>query len=233
MKLLAVDTSTRGCSVAVHDPDAALAEATYNGSRTHTRHVMPMVRSVLGLAGLAVTDLDGFAVTLGPGTFTGLRIGVGTVKGLAEAAGKPVVGVSSLRALAEQANLDGRLICPMIDARRGEVYFSRFKRREGILQRETPDAVAPPEEAIVAIREPCIFVGSGAVLYRETLTKTLGPLASFAPDGLHVIRAAIVANLGAARLSSVKTEDVHALVPIYIRKSDAELNFQRMKRTRP
>ncbi len=230
MKLLAVDTSTRGCSVAVQDQEAALAEATYNGSRTHSRHVMPMVRSVLGLAGLAVADLDGFAVTLGPGTFTGLRIGVGTVKGLAEAAGKPVVGVSSLRALAEQANLDDRLIFPLIDARRGEVYFSRFRRRDGILQRETPDAVAPPEEAIGAIREPCLFVGSGAVLYRDALTKALGPLASFAPEGLHVIRAAIVANLGLARLSGVNPGDVHALVPVYIRKSDAELNLERMKR---
>ncbi len=229
MRVLAVDTSTRGCSVAVTDGEADLAEATYHGARTHSRHLMPMVRSVLSLAGLAVTDLDGFAVTLGPGTFTGLRIGVGAVKGLAAASDKPIVGVSSLRVLAEQANLDDRLICPLIDARRGEVYFSLFRPREGILQRETPDGVAPPEKAIAAIREPCLFVGSGAALYREMLAKALGSRASFAPDGLNVIRAAILANLGATRLSRGETDDLHAIAPAYIRKSDAELNLERMK----
>ncbi len=229
MKLLAVDTSTRSCGVAVTDGEAVMAEATYNGPRTHSRHLMPMVRSVLGLAGLTVAELDGLAVVLGPGTFTGLRIGVGAVKGLAEAGDKPVVGVSSLRALAEQARLDSRLICPLIDARRGEVYFSRFRSRDGILHREIPDAVAPPEKAVEAIREPCLFVGSGAALYREKLTGVLGSRAAFVPDGLHIVRAAIVANLGAARLSRGETEDAGAITPLYIRKSDAELNFERMK----
>ncbi|MCP4689926.1 MAG: tRNA (adenosine(37)-N6)-threonylcarbamoyltransferase complex dimerization subunit type 1 TsaB [Desulfobacterales bacterium] len=226
MKLLAVDTSTPGCSVAVKDRETTMAEASYRGARTHSRHLMGMVRTVLDLAELSVADLDGFAVTLGPGTFTGLRIGVSAVKGLAEAADKPVVGVSSLRALAEQVNLDDRLICPFIDARRGEVYFSRFRRRDGILERETVDGVASPGEAVQEIREPCLFVGGGAALYRETILDALGPRAFFAPDDLHTIRGAVLASLGMARLARGEVVDLHAFTPVYIRKSDAELNLE-------
>jgi len=230
MKILAVDTSTTSCSVAVVDKDSLLAEMTIDREQTHSKHLMDMIHAVIKFSGLAVADLDGFAVTKGPGTFTGLRIGISTIKGLAMASGKPVVGISSLDALAEQYACSTYFICVLLDARKGEVYFSGYRFEDGVLNKEVDEGVLPPRQAVRDINEPSLLVGNGARVYRETLVATMGELAHFVPPCQDTIRASTVARLSKNRFEKTKTDDVATLIPQYVRKSDAELNYKKVDR---
>jgi len=151
MQILAVDTATRNCSVAVAADETILAEAMMGGTQTHAVCLIDMIRTVLKRSDRTLSDIEGFAVGRGPGSFTGLRIGITTVKALAEAAGKPLVGVSDLEALARQATFGRQFICPMMDARKGEVYFSLYGCINGTLRRRIPCRVAPPETAVAEI----------------------------------------------------------------------------------
>lgn len=227
MKILAVDTATTSCSVAIVDKDTLLAEITNVREQTHSKHLMNMINTVIGFSGLSLSGLDGFAVTRGPGTFTGLRIGISSVKGLATASGKPIVGVSSLDALAMQVSLSSYFICPLLDARKGEVYFSRYRFREGSLIKEIEEQVFPPEKAVSDLNEECIFVGNGALLYQEMILNKLGESAHFAMSFQNTIRASTVAHLSMHRFIKADTDDIGMFVPHYIRKSDAELKLKR------
>ena len=144
MKILAVDTATRGCSVAIVDQSSLLAEVTIVSAQTHSKHLMEMIHTALQGANLRVSDIDGWAVSAGPGSFTGLRIGMSTIKGLAMASGKPVVGVSSLQALAWQTLPCSNLMCAMLDARKGQVYCARYRSVSGALMQDLPAAVLSP-----------------------------------------------------------------------------------------
>jgi len=226
MKILSVDTATKSCSVAIVDKEALLAEITILSGQTHAKHLMSMINKVVGMSGLKITDLDGYATTRGPGTFTGLRIGISTVKGLAVASGKPIVGVSSLDALAMQTFPSSYLICSILDARRGEVYCSRYRIDNRIMKKEGDEQVLSPAKAVRDINEPCVFIGNGVVLYHKLIEDTLGGLAYFAPFFQNTIRASTVAYLSMDRFEKNDTDDVSMFVPRYIRKSDAELNFR-------
>lgn len=225
MKILAVDTATKSCSVAIIDGELLLAESTVAFHQTHSRHLLNMIDSIVGEAGVEITELDGFAVSNGPGSFTGLRIGLASVKGLAFGLEKPVVCVSSLQALAFQCRQKPYLICPVIDARKHQVYYCRYRSANGKLKQETPERVAIPVEAVDDIREPSIFVGSGAKLYQQLITNELGQLAHFAPDSDHSIRASAIARLSLPRFRRKDTDNIDLLVPHYIRQSDAELSI--------
>ncbi|MBU0986124.1 MAG: tRNA (adenosine(37)-N6)-threonylcarbamoyltransferase complex dimerization subunit type 1 TsaB [Proteobacteria bacterium] len=227
MKILAIDTSTTSCSVAIVEQDNLLAEATIVREQTHAKHLMDMVHTVIDFSGVKLADLDGIAVTRGPGTFTGLRIGIGCVKGLALASDKPVVGISSLKALAMQCAAAAGLVYPMLDARRGEVYFSGYRVQNGVLKKEIDEGVLPPAQAVAHINEPCLLVGSGARLYHDMLVETLGERAFFASSFQHTIRASTVAYLGVKRFTQRDTDNVAALIPRYIRRSDAEMHFMK------
>ncbi len=229
MKILSVDTSTTSCSVAIVDKESLVVEITNNRRQTHSKHLMDMINMVIGLSGLGLSDVDGFAVTRGPGTFTGLRIGVSSVKGLAVASGKPVVGVSSLDALALQASTYSNLICPLLDARRGEVYFSRYRFQDGYLKKEIKEQALSPEDAVRGLNEPCMFLGNGAILYKKILLRKLGASAAFAPPFQNTIRASTVAHLSLDRFLKKDTDDAASLVPYYIRKPDAILKYGEKK----
>ena len=226
MKILAVDTATSGCSVALTDGEHLLAEINLVSIQTHSRHLAGMIAEACRLAGLAVGGMDAYAVVKGPGSFTGLRIGVSTVKGLAEAAGRPIVGISALQTLAEQAAASTPLVCPLIDARRGEVYFSTYRMIDGVLVERHLEGVMRPEHALHSIDAPCTFVGNGAVLYRSLIRDNLGDGAYFAPASAHVIRASTVARLACKRLENGDSDEVTHLVPAYVRKSDAQISRQ-------
>ncbi len=227
MKILAVDTATTSCSVAIVDKTSLLSEFTIDREETHSKHLMDMIKAVLRMAGLNFSDLDGFAVTRGPGSFTGLRIGLSTIKGLAVASEKPVVGVSSLEALAFQVSYSRDLICPILDARKGEVYFSRYRFLNGHLKKQTKERVAPPDKAVDDLNESCLFVGNGALLYKEMILEKMGGLASIAPMIQNTIRASTMAYLSMAKFEKNDTDDIEKIMPYYIRKSDAELNLMK------
>lgn len=225
MKILAVDTATTSCSVAIVDQTSLLSEFTLDSEETHSKHLMGMVKATLKMSGLNFPDIDGFAVTRGPGSFTGLRIGISTIKGLAVASGKPVVGVSSLESLAHQVSYSRDLICPILDARKGEVYFSRYRYLNGHLKKQTKERVAPPDKAIDGLNESCLFVGNGALLYNKMILEKMGEFASFAPMIQNTIRASTLAYLSMAKFEKDDTDDIEKILPYYIRKSDAELNL--------
>jgi len=226
MRILAVDTATKNCSVAVTDEDSILAESTSIIDRTHSRQLMNIIDSVLGKAGMKAAQLDGFAVTIGPGSFTGLRIGIASIKGLAYSLAKPVVGVSSLETLAYQCRRTPYLICPLLDARKQEVYYCHYRFEEGKLEKILEERVASPAEVVGEIREPCLFVGNGATLYHELISAGLGKSAFFAGQNEDIIQASAVARLSLPRFKRRDTDDVHRLAPHYIRQSDAELKFR-------
>ena len=227
MRILALDTATKSCSVAVVDDHSIMAESTSVSTQTHAIHLIEMVQRVVDRSGLTLSQIDGFAVGRGPGSFMGLRIGISTVKALVVVFAKPVVGVSDLDVLAMQAAIPSNMICPLMDARKGEVYFSRYHCQNGVLQRIVPARVSPLGEALATIHTACIFIGEGARIYRQKISETVGRYASFAEPDQHVIRAATVGRLSLDRFKNEDTDDIARLVPEYIRKSDAELGFGR------
>ena len=224
MKIIAVDTATTSCSAAIVDDGLVSAELTTVNNQTHSKHLMNMIDTVCGMSGAKIADMDGFAVTIGPGSFTGLRIGISTIKGLAWSLNKPVVGVSSLDALAWQCAPGKYLVCVLLDARKHEVYSCRYRNHDGELNKVGAEQVVAPVEAINDISEPCLFVGNGAVLYKEEIVAKLGALAHFAGWNQDNIRASSVAGISLSRFIHQETDDVALLVPQYIRKSDAEFH---------
>lgn len=227
MKILAVDTTTMSCSVTVADAGHILAEKALVSRETHSRHLHEIIADVLGTADLDVGDIEGFAVTKGPGSFTGLRIGVSAVKGLAYAVGKPVYAISSLEALAWPLMHTAGVICPMIDARRGEVYTARYIRKDHGLVCVDNARVCTPEAAVAGLTEPTLVVGSGAVAYRRVIEACKDGQLHFASPHLNIIRGASVAELGWRNAGTAGPDNVVAFKPVYIRKSDAELNFRK------
>lgn len=229
MKILALDTSTTSCSTAIVDNGVVGAELTTVNNQTHSKHLMTMIDTVCKMSGIKMAGMDGFAVTIGPGSFTGLRIGISTIKGLAWSLAKPVVGISSLEALAWQCAPVPYLICPLLDARKHEVYAGRYRYSDGELIKEGDELVSAPLAVIDDIQEPCVFLGSGAALYRKEISNKLGELSVFAGQRKDHIRASAIAELSIQRFIKHRADEVASLVPHYIRKSDAELTLQKKR----
>ncbi len=230
MPLLAVDTTTKSCSVAVVAHSGLLSEITTTNDETHARHLMGMVDQVLALAGIGLEAIDGFAVTRGPGSFTGLRIGLSSIKGLGMATGKPIVPVSSLETLAVQATpASGAsgIIVALIDAYRREVFLAGYRFKENQMIAVIPETVIAPEKVVDVISDvsdSAVLVGSGVVTYRQKFAATSGASIRFSPDINHTIRAATVGRIGLNRLDSdgLNATDIR---PVYLRKSDAQIHL--------
>ncbi|MCG8473271.1 MAG: tRNA (adenosine(37)-N6)-threonylcarbamoyltransferase complex dimerization subunit type 1 TsaB [Desulfobacterales bacterium] len=226
MRLLAVDTSTQACGVAVVDGQGLLSESLFASRQTHSRHLLSMIDETLARCGLTLSDMEGFAVTCGPGSFTGLRIGMSVVKALAETCGARIAGIPTLEALAFGARNCHVHVLPMLDARKGEVYSGLYASDgNGVAEVETPQAISP-EGLLQKIAEPVLCIGSGASVYRETIVETLGDLAAFSSDH-EVLRPSVVAELGLRCFASGEAVDPAGLVPIYLRKSDAEMALEK------
>jgi tRNA threonylcarbamoyladenosine biosynthesis protein TsaB len=222
MKLLTIDTSTTACSVALTSGGELIAEYLVSQGKTLTSRILSCADVVFRGAGLAVDDLDGFGVALGPGSFTGLRVGIATVKGLALATGKPVAGFSSLAMLAMNLPFAAFPVCPMFDARKKEVYAGLYECRDYPLPL-VPDCVASPEAFLDQLTGPVIFVGEGAARYRELIVARLGERALFAPLSANLPRASAGALLAASAIARGETVPLALLAPMYIRPSEAEL----------
>jgi tRNA threonylcarbamoyladenosine biosynthesis protein TsaB len=217
MKVLGIDTSTSCGSIGLIDDDRMIAEYLLNIPVTHAERLLSTIELVLKEARMAIGDLDGWAISLGPGSFTGLRIGVSAIKGLALATGKPVSGVSTLDVLAYQIASTPYLICPILNARKGEVYaaFYRYEER-GKMRRESTHQVIKIEDLIRNIKERTIFVGDGAKTYEENLRSTFPSLALFPPSPLHHPLGSAVAKLGLELLQKGEFLDLATFTPLYV-----------------
>jgi tRNA threonylcarbamoyladenosine biosynthesis protein TsaB len=227
MRLLAIDTATPVCGVALAYHGSVEAAVSLETGQTHTRTIMDTIRSTLRFCGIDLQQIDGFAVTQGPGSFTGLRIGISTVKGLAMAMDKPMTGVSTLEALASQAHAKCELICPMIDARRGEVYWTLFRRQKGELLTLLPEQVGPAEKAAEQIEAACCFIGNGAATYRQTVEPLVHMHSQWVSDDESRLSPAAVARIGWRLFQSRQSVDPGLFAPVYLRKSDAEINLSK------
>lgn len=226
MKVLGVDTATRSCSVAVLVDDQPAAELATVSDRTHSVHLMSMIRDALALAALELRDLDGFAVTVGPGSFTGLRIGISTVKGLAFSIAKPCVGVSTLEALAYPCLPCPHPVCTLMDARKGEVYAAFFRGSGERPERIGDEQVGAPEAILSTVVSPHFFVGDAVEVYADRIRAIVGSCAILAPRELCLPKASIVARLAQGPLEIAGRGGPGRLVPRYIRRSEAELQIK-------
>ena len=224
MKILALESSATAASVALCEDEALIAQSFRDTGLTHSQTLLPMTEELLAHCGLTVTDLDLIAVAAGPGSFTGLRIGVATAKGLAWAAQLPCAGCSTLEAMAwNLAGFDGELCCAM-DARRHQVYNARFRAENGTITRLTEDRAIALEDLIEELRgtkTTQIVLGDGARLCWEALTAA-GIPARLAPPNLRQQTAWGVARLGLELAKAGRTVPPEELVPVYHRLSQAE-----------
>lgn len=224
MKILAIETSAKSVSAAVVENGVPLASAYQNMGLTHSRTLMPLVDGMLYAAGLRVQDMDLLAAANGPGSFTGLRIGVSALKGLAWALEKPCCGVSTLAAMARNlAHMEGLIICAM-DARRNQVYNALFLAHDGVLTRQCPDraiGLAELAEEIKNRPEPKFVVGDGAGLCYNHLLEQDVPC-RMAPPQLVMQNAVGVALAAEEMAAAGQVTTARDLVPVYLRLSQAE-----------
>lgn len=222
MKILGIDTSTPIGSVALIDDDNIVAEHTLNIVQAHSSRLMPAINTVLKWGEITPKDLDGCAVGIGPGSFTGIRIGVATVKSLCYAVDKPIIGVSTLEAIAYNLRWTDGLVCPILDARRSEIYGAVFHGGTE-WQRITDDLCLPIDAFLDKLDRhttpdsSIIFVGDGLVTYGDEVQSKHPETASLADTIFNVPRGSAIATLGANRLKEEDTDSYWTLVPNYVR----------------
>jgi tRNA threonylcarbamoyladenosine biosynthesis protein TsaB len=226
VKILTLDTSSNCSSVALSDGTTLLGECLLGEDRCNSGRLLDSVAGLLAAARLTPDALDAFAVSLGPGSFTGVRVGIATVKGLALATGKPALGFSSLAMLAMNLPFGAAQVAPLFDARKNEVYAGLY-RCGALPEPLQDDAVVAPEQFLSAIDAPTLFVGEGAVRYRDLIQATLGELALFPPWHAHLPRASAGAVIALQDGLAGNFIPLALLNPIYLRASEAELAKRR------
>ena len=222
--ILGFDTSHAKGSVAVVRGKEILCEVLFDAADTHSATLMPAVDTALGIAKAEISSIDLFAVTIGPGSFTGLRIGLATVKGFAAVRSRPVVTITSLELLAAALPYSEEAICPVIDAYKGEVYAALYDTRSGRPVELVPPFVAGPEAAGAMLRDhgPLILCGTGLARHGKTLLDALPEGGKAAGPKWSIPSAALLA-LNAVDLEPVAYDKLPSLEPLYIRPPDVKL----------
>jgi len=229
MPILAIETATLVSSVALATADTLLAEITLQTKKTHSELLMPHIDKILAMAQVDKADIKAVAVSIGPGSFTGLRIGLATAKTLAYAMKVPLIGVPTLAALAYGCLVPGAILAPMLDAQKHNVYQAVFEWRNGELTELMPPTVMHIDEALNKLAEynkPVVLMGEAAVLYRTKIQEVGNHLVLAAPH-LIIQRAGSVATLGHILIKQGIQHDVMALEPLYIRRAEAEVLWER------
>lgn len=223
MFMLAADTTTSILTVAVCNDARILAETTVDCGRAHSERLLTTVEWMLAETGLALTDMDALAVSTGPGSFTGLRVGLSAWKGLALANHLPLVSVPTLDAMTHLSAFQTGIVCPLLDARMSEIFGAIYSFEKGRRQKRTPDCVCKVEDLMQQIEQPPIVFGNGAALYAERI-KAVHPEAVFLEPLCSVPRASAVAAEAMSLLEQGVDTDPAQAVPIYLRQSQAEIN---------
>ncbi len=218
MKVLGIDTSTAAGSAAVAVDGTILGEFYIESSMTHSVKFMPMMSELLRTLGMDIREMDGVAVTVGPGSFTGLRIGLAHAKAICHALNIPIAGVNTLDALAYNAASMGDVVCPMLDARNEQVYAAVYEKG-----RRTSDymGIGIYELMNELKGRRAVILGDGARKYGDILAEDL-PDAATAPSNLMMPRASSAALIGGKRLAEGDADDLYGIVPFYMRKPQAE-----------
>lgn len=225
LKILALDTATETGGVALLDGEILRAQAQIRVAKTHANRLWTTIFFLLEQTDWGLDDIDLWAVTTGPGSFTGLRIGIATVKGLALATRKPVMGISTLEALAFSFPYCPYLICSLIDARQKEVFCAFFKSTpDGKVEMIGEPRHIKPQNLVKELKEPVLLVGNGAMLYQDFFKENLGPRAIFPKPHLHLISPLVLGILAGSRFQRDHQSSPEEIHPLYIRPSDAEIS---------
>ena len=224
--LLTIQTASPAGGVALAEGEKLLAEINLDVRQTATEWLMPSIDELLARAGLAKNPLAGVGVVRGPGSFTGLRVGLAAAKGLALALGCPLVSVSSLQCLAMQLAFASLPVCVMLDARKKEVYTALYQWQGGRPQTLAGERVIGPDQLLDTLHADTLFTGSGAQVYRPLIVRRLGDRAHFAPPFLDLPRAGAAAALAWQEWQAGRFLTAEELMPVYLRPSEAELNWR-------
>ncbi len=227
MYVLAVDSSSVSGSVALLNDEQVLFEEIIHTGLNHSQTLLPAVAELFARTGRKISDIDLFAVTTGPGSFTGLRIGVSLIKGFALATSKPVAGVSTLEALSQNLFACRSVICPFMDAKKKQVYAALFNPRpDGVPEKIREETVEDPRRFLETITTEIVLAGDGAMKYADLLEEILPGRYVIAPPPFHLIRASVVGLLAFKKYGKRELLDVMTLSPQYIRFSEAERKVQ-------
>jgi tRNA threonylcarbamoyladenosine biosynthesis protein TsaB len=220
MKLLAIDTSGRALSAAIAEPGRIIGSLGHDTGRNHSLELLPSLAALLAEKGLSLAYMDAFAVTIGPGSFTGLRIGIATVKAWAQALQKPLIGISSLDAMAHSAGKEG-YVAPVFDARRDEVYTALYLdgRRISADRAMAPELLA---EQLAALQAPVMMTGDGLRSYGDVFRAALAEHFLLPADGNTLFMAAAAAELATDSYARGEFVAANQLLPVYLRLSEAE-----------
>ena len=224
MIILAVETATSWQSVAVLEEDQVLACHSQDAMGSHTRLLIPTIDRLISSLNLRITDLTGLAVSVGPGSFTGLRVGLATLSGFHMALGLPLVAVPTLEAMAWNFRESDRPLCPILTARTGEVYWAQFRWKNGKLMRLTEDQAGNLEEFAQSVSEQTLVFGEGWLANRDRLTELLGSLQKEAPQDAMLTSAVSVGLASLERFQAGALEE-SGLVPRYVQRSCAEIRW--------
>ncbi|MBQ8847124.1 MAG: tRNA (adenosine(37)-N6)-threonylcarbamoyltransferase complex dimerization subunit type 1 TsaB [Lachnospiraceae bacterium] len=235
MKILAIDSSGLIASAALATEDAVLAEYTTNYKKTHSQTLLPMIDEIVKMTETELAELDAIAVTAGPGSFTGLRIGSATAKGLGQALNKPLIAVPTTEALAWNFCGSEAVICPLMDARRSQVYTGlyRWNKDTGIMECLLEQQAVAVEDIIAEVNrlgQPVIYLGDGADAYKAVLAEKTEVAFSFAPVNMSKQRAGSLADCAFVYAREGKMQTAAEFVPTYLRKSQAEREREEKER---
>lgn len=232
MLILGIETATTTGSVALLSEAGVIAQYSLNIEVKHSERLMATIDRVLSDARLTLADVGGIAVSIGPGSFTGLRVGLATAKGLAFAAGKPLAAVPTLRALAWNLPFAASPICPLLDAKKKEVYAALYRFEGASLVQLREERVIPLVELLKSLDGTTVFTGDGASRFRAEIAGVLGERALFAPPAAALPSAATVAGIGLGMINQGATSDADQLVPMYLRRPEAEVAWEKRQASR-
>jgi len=224
MLTLAIETSTQQLGVAVADGDRLVSSYALLAENPHAVELPNAVTRVLKAARTTLEHVEAISVDIGPGSFTGLRIGLAFVKALVFPGKKAVVGVPSLDVLAANLPFASRQVCPLLDAKQKNVYGALYRVDEDIPKRQTDYLLGPVEELLTQIKQPTIFLGDGCARYQESIVERAGSLAAFAPQESWLPKAETLARLGVERLRRGQRDEPAGLVPMYLYPQDASID---------
>lgn len=227
MKILALETATIAGSVAICDDTSGLmGEVKINVKIAHAERLMPSIQWLLESSRVTINEIDAFAISIGPGSFTGLRIGVSTVKGFAFATNRPVVAIPTLDAFARTLPFCSYQICPLLDARKDEVFAGLYRWEDNNIIKIMPERAVSPCDLFRDIKEKTVFIGDGIIRYGDMVKEICGDKAIFPPPSIMSPSAATVGEIAFEKIKQGDLADPVSLTPFYIRKSEAELNWK-------
>jgi len=226
--ILALETATTVASIAIIDQDKVLGEVFLNTRKNHSEVLMPIVDKLLKFINREITDMEAFAVAIGPGSFTGLRIGLATAKGMAQALNKPVIGVPTLDGLARNLIDVNGLVCPILDARKNELYTAVYNCHEHVCERITDYMALSPQqlsERFAKFDREITILGDAVAPFGQLLINGESSI-SIASQANRFPRAAQIAAIAQERLERGERDDLFKLAPLYIRRSEAEIRWE-------